>query len=571
MRKLLLSLFSALFFLTAVDAQTLLYDQTTGTLSGGILCRKHDAAASFSYDTEGADDFTVPSGVTWSIDSIKAYGFYNTTAPNASKTIVTIYNDNSGVPGTVFFQDTINDADVDNNGSLEPYFQDPIVLTGGTYWLSVKLYTSTTPWYWRRITEPISSYQFLWQNPNGGYAVCTSWTNLTSCLSIADSSVAFRLYGCEGIKPQISMAADTTVCAGTSLVLSTGTANANFQHLWSNNATTTTTTVTTGGVYSVTVLDTSSGCTSARSIDVSYANPIISEPMLDDTTCLNQAKVFSIGACPTCSVLWSTGATINTTSTSAAGNISVTSTDTLSGCVESDTAYLTVIDPGLVVLPGNIADLCDNSEVTLKTTLVYADYLWWDMQNPAQHTDSITVDQDGLYLVTVTDAFGCQASDSVLVVLRPNPTPVVNKQFNSSWNVKLSTTETYSSYSWSNGSTDPTTVVTTNGLYFVTVTNEFGCEGSTFASVVTIGIDENIAEQLHIYPNPASNYIQIEWPNDWVGKSNSTICDASGRLIQTFSATQSVQRIDLSELTSGTYLIVTDSPDGTAKSTIVVQ
>lgn len=570
MKNCLLVLLSFILFSSA-GAQSLLYDQTTGTLSGGILCRKHDVAANFSFDTEGAEDFTVPNGVTWSIDSIKAYGFYNTTAPNASRTIVTIYSDNSGVPGSVVFLDTVYDADVDNNGSLEPYFQNPIVLTGGTYWLSVKLYTSNTPWYWRRITEPASSYQFLWQNPNGGYAVCTSWTNLTSCLSIADSSVAFRIYGCEGIKPQISLAADTTVCAGTALTLSTGAANANFQHLWSNNTTSSTTTVTTGGVYSVTVLDTSSGCTSARSIDVNYANPIASSPLLDDTTCVNQSKVFSIGACPTCSILWSNGSTSSITTTTTAGNISVTSTDTLSGCIESDTAYLTVIDPSLVVLPGNMANLCTNSEITLKTTLSYASYIWWDMQNPAQYTDSITVDNDGLYFITVTDAFGCEASDSILVVLRPNPTPVVTKQFNSSWNVKLSTTETYSSYNWSNGSTDPTTVVTTNGLYYVTVTNEFDCAGSTFASVVTIGIDEKIATQLHIYPNPAANYIQIEWPNDWVGKSNSTIYNASGTLIQTFSATQVVQQIDLSDLTSGTYLIVTDSPDGVAKSTIIVQ
>ncbi|MDP4664119.1 MAG: T9SS type A sorting domain-containing protein [Salibacteraceae bacterium] len=570
MRKTLLYLFFAFGSFATISAQSLLYDQTANVGTSGILCRAHTDVASQIYDTEGVDDFTIPTGATWSIDSIVAPGFYNVVAPNASKTIVTIYNDNSGLPGTVAWADTLNDGDPDNDGTLEPHFIDPIVLTGGTYWLSVKLYTSTTPWYWNRITAQVSNYQFLWQNPNGGYAVCTSWAGLNPCLAIADSSVAFQIYGCEGIKPSVDLGPDTTLCQNVTYTLATGSSNANFQHLWSNNAVTTSIQVSQAGVYTVTVLDLSSNCTTIKSVDIDVSNPIINS-LADDTTCLGVPKVFAVAPCNTCSVLWSSGSTNNLSAFSTDGYVSVVSTDAISGCTESDSAYLTVIDPGLVLLPGNVADLCAGSEITLSTTLNYENYLWWDMQNPALFTDSITIDQDGYYFVTVTDANGCEAEDSVLVILRPNPTPIINSQFDNSWNIRLSTQETHDSYVWSNGGTDPITTVTTNGLYRVTVTNEFGCEGTAFVSVYTIGVSEEIANQLKLYPNPATDYFQIEWPSGWLQNAQSTLYNIEGKIVMQFSVTQQNQRIDVANLTKGTYILATDSPDGLAKTTIIIQ
>lgn len=568
MKKLLLSLCLAFAAVFTVSAQSLLYSQIDTASTSGILCRTNDPSSTF--DTEGADDFTVPAGATWSIDSIVAFGFYNATAPNSVKTIVNIYADNSGIPGTVVFSDTINNGDPDGDGNLEPEFDEPIVLTGGTYWLSVRIWTSAVPWYWYRITEQVSNNPFLWQNPGGGYAVCTAWQALNPCLAIADSSVQFQIYGCEGIKPVVNLGPDTAICQGNSLTLSTGSANSTFSHSWSNNATTTSIQVTQSGSYTVSVTDLSSNCTTKESINVTVPNPM-QNTLSDDTSCLNTPAVFTTIACNTCSILWSTGSTAQNTSVSTAGNVTVTVTDTLSGCAESDTATLTVIDPGLVLVPGNFADLCDGSDVTLSTTLAYEEYLWWDMQSPAKTTDSITVENDGLYFVTVTDAFGCEAEDSVLVVLRPNPVPTINKQLLSSGKVRLTTANPHSSYVWSTGDTTENPSVSSNGLYYVTVTNEFGCEGTAFTSVVNIGIDEAIAAQLKIYPNPASDYLNINWPATWVGEANSVLYDPTGKVIMSFSVDKQSQIVDLTALPAGTYILTTDSPDGMATSTIIIQ
>jgi hypothetical protein len=548
-------------------AQTLLYSQTDTSQTNGILCRRNDPGTTF--DTEGAEDFTVPNGSAWAIDSVIAFGFYNATAPATTKTIVTFYADNSGTPGSVIYTETINDGDLNGDGTLEPALSQPVVLSAGTYWLSVRIWTSAVPWYWYRITEEIGSNPFLWRNPGGGYNVCTSWQTLNSCLAIADSSVQFELYGCDNA-PYVSFPADTTICEGETFTLSTGSANAAYQHAWSTSDTTSSIQIGQAGSYSVTVTNVPSNCSAEASIDVHVPNPILNT-LSDDTSCLNTPVVFTTLACNTCSILWSTGSTAQNTSASTAGNVTVTVTDTLSGCQESDTATLTVIDPGLVLVPGNFADLCDGSDVTLSTSLAYEEYLWWDTQSPAETTDSITVESDGLYFVTVVDAFGCEAEDSVLVVLRPNPEPIIEKKLLSNGKVKLSTENPHSSYLWSTGDTTETVSVNANGLYYVTVTNEFGCEGEVFASVVNIGIDEAIAAQLKIYPNPASDYLNINWPATWVGKAKSVLYDPTGKVILSFSVDKQSQIVDLTALPAGSYILTTDSPDGMAKSTIIIQ
>lgn len=580
MRKTLLSFFIALGTLTTVSAQQVLFDQTTAATTTGIPCQNFETTYD-AYDTEIADEFVIPAGTTWSIDSFMVGGFHggNGSTPilPTSGILFRIHNDNAGSPGTVVFSDSVTiNADPNENGTLVAIFDEPIVLTAGTYWFSSsanKTFATTGQWY-ARLDSSGTGYPAKWRNPNAGFAVgCTSWSNIGTCFTTVNSTYTgsvFRVYGCEGIKPHIAFSSDTTLCENESFTLSTGSANTSFQHLWSNNAITNAISVSQAGIYSVTVLDTSSGCSSVKAMEVDIANPILSV-LNDDTTCLGVPKVFSVAPCNTCSVLWSSGSTNNLTAFSTDGYLSVVSTDTVSGCTESDSAYLTVIDPGLVLLPGNVADLCDGSEITLSTTLNYENYLWWDKQNPALQTDSITIDQDGLYFITVTDANGCEAEDSVLVVLRPNPTPVINSQFDNNWNIRLTTQDAYDSYAWSNGSSDAINTVTTNGLYRVTVTNEFGCEGTAFVSVYTIGVDEEIANQLKLYPNPATDYFQIEWPANWLQNAQSTLYNVEGKVVMQFSVTQQNQRIDVANLPKGTYILATDSPDGLAKTTIIIQ
>src|SRR4029077_1892188 len=56
-----------------------------------------------TYNSDLADDFTVPAGQTWSVESIDADGVYFNGAGPATDWNVFVYADAGGVPGAVLF------------------------------------------------------------------------------------------------------------------------------------------------------------------------------------------------------------------------------------------------------------------------------------------------------------------------------------------------------------------------------------------------------------------------------------------------------------------------------------
>ncbi|TNF30274.1 MAG: PKD domain-containing protein, partial [Bacteroidetes bacterium] len=98
-------------------------------------------------------------------------------------------------------------------------------------------------------------------------------------------------------------------------------------------------------------------------------------------------------------------------------------------------------------------------------------------------TQSITVSTSGLYVVTVTNEFGCEA-DAAGVVVTVNPLPVPTIQATGDGMLCAGETITlstglFNSYEWSTGDTTQSIVVDTTGFYSVSVTNSFGCLGTS--------------------------------------------------------------------------------------------
>ena len=91
--------------------------------------------------------------------------------------------------------------------------------------------------------------------------------------------------------------------------------------------------------------------------------------------------------------------------------------------------------------------------------------------------------------------------------------------------------------------------------FAVVYTNEFGCVSE--ASISTVGINENKFDQLRLYPNPASNEIQIL--QDRLPYSLA-IFDMSGRVVYTMNnVSQSSLSIDISSFSEGIYQVQTIS------------
>ena len=84
---------------------------TTGIVSTELGGRPPDSTV-----VNAADDFEVPSGVKWSIDSIYAEGLLQAgTTINPDAFAVAMYEDTGGMPGSLIFREDIIPA-----GGIEP-------------------------------------------------------------------------------------------------------------------------------------------------------------------------------------------------------------------------------------------------------------------------------------------------------------------------------------------------------------------------------------------------------------------------------------------------------------------
>ena len=183
---------------------------------------------------------------------------------------------------------------------------------------------------------------------------------------------------------------------------------------------------------------------------------------------------------------WSPNATLATpTAANTVGtangstNFIVSVTDTLSGCVGVDTAYV-FANPLPVINLGNDGYFC-GTDATLDAGNPGSTYIW----STADSTQTIFVNTNGTYSVDVTDSIGCSASDTVAITF--TPFPVVNLGADTTTcqgnTVTLDAGIPGSSYNWSTSATTQTIGVTTTGSYSVALTDTFGCSDSDTVNV----------------------------------------------------------------------------------------
>ena len=153
----------------------------------------------------------------------------------------------------------------------------------------------------------------------------------------------------------------------------------------------------------------------------------------------------------------------------------VTVTDS-NGCSSSDSTVISNL-PYLTPEISGLLYLCDGSNTVLTVESNYSSYLWSDNSI----SDSITVNSAGIYWVSVTDVYGCSGTDSVVVssVSSPDPSILGQSFVCPSGSVQLDAGENFTSYLWSTGDTERIISATDGGIYYVSVTDIYGCEGDT--------------------------------------------------------------------------------------------
>ena len=136
-------------------------------------------------------------------------------------------------------------------------------------------------------------------------------------------------------------------------------------------------------------------------------------------------------------------------------------------------------------------ELCIGATVDLTATSPSVVTYEW---STSETTQTITVNADGDYYVTVTDGNSCTATDTATVTPGSSLTVVLaDYEFCDGNTVVLDASNPGANYEWSNGETTQTITASTSDTYSVTVTAA-GCTGTASSEVV-------------VNPNPADNLV----------------------------------------------------------------
>ncbi|MFZ9955825.1 MAG: gliding motility-associated C-terminal domain-containing protein [Flavobacteriales bacterium] len=160
-------------------------------------------------------------------------------------------------------------------------------------------------------------------------------------------------------------------------------------------------------------------------------------------------------------------------------------------------AKITVVPINLVNL-GNDTSLCAGANITLNAGAGYTSYVWSNNFT----TSTITVALAGKYFVTVKNATGCSASDTINITTSNSLKINVGKDTTlcEGASLTLDAGKNFSSYVWlpSNQNTQQITV-NTAGTYIVNVLSTSGCAGSDTINIsienkpnVNLGSDQLI-------------------------------------------------------------------------------
>ena len=152
--------------------QVILYDQYNNAATFATVSATFTDSPPNNCDL--ADDFVVPGGQTWSVQSIDADGVYfncpNNNCVGATDWNVFFYTDNAGFPGTQIYSATHQPA-VHSGNTFTVNLPTPAVLTAGACWVEIQAnmtFSTEGEWGWTARTVTSNNVS-AWQNPAGGF------------------------------------------------------------------------------------------------------------------------------------------------------------------------------------------------------------------------------------------------------------------------------------------------------------------------------------------------------------------------------------------------------------------
>lgn len=352
----------------------------------------------------------------------------------------------------------------------------------------------------------------------GTYTVTIS--NEEGCTSIVSKNVTTLP------RPNATITGNTELCAGNSTTL---IATGGISYLWNDSTTTSFKNITETGTYSVIVTD-NNGCSAVASTTVIVNEAPDITITGDAHICIGESTLLTATIYGSGHFLWSNGeqSSFINVSPNHTTNYTVVATNT-NGCVSTESFTVNVHPYPNPAITGE-SSFCQG-ENTILTAVGGNSYLWSNYEQ----TPSISVSTPGVYVVTVSNEYGCSSTTSHTLVSNPLPVPQITGEstfcegsfatLNASGGI---------SYLWSSGEATPNISAYQAGTYTVTITNEQGCTSTaqtqvtsnTPPSVVINGATE-ICEGDYTVFNVASNAnCNYVWNTESVG--NSIVASTAG-------------------------------------------
>jgi hypothetical protein len=228
--------------------------------------------------------------------------------------------------------------------------------------------------------------------------------------------------------------------------------------------------VTLPGTYYVTVTN-AFNCSGRDTVVVNHV-PFTPVNLGPDINVCQASAVLDAGPGYT-SYSWNNGSTAQSITVVTGGTYSVTVTGA-GGCSNSDAINVTFAPVTFSL--GNDTTFCEPGYITLDPQLTgNFNYNW----STGATTPTLTLNSPATHNValTVTNAFSCSASDTVVVDILPTPPSLIGGDtiLCADTSVTLNAGPGFATYAWSTGATSQSIVASAGGVYRVTATAPNGC------------------------------------------------------------------------------------------------
>ncbi|MGB3077156.1 MAG: PKD domain-containing protein, partial [Chitinophagales bacterium] len=320
-----------------------------------------------------------------------------------------------------------------------------------------------------------------------------NWSNTMKSMVFVDPCIS---------SPTVSVTPSTPqqICTGSSILLS-AVPNNLVSYTWIRGAVTVgsgpTYSTSEPGFYKVIGYD-ANGCPGQSAyvqVDTTSANSVTITPLSATTFCAG-ANVTLVASGGFSQYVWSNGATSQSINVTATGTFTVSGTSG-AGCSATSQPLTVTVNPNPAIPTINITGstaFCMGGSVLLTSSAANS-YLWND---GGSTTQSINATSTGAYFVTVSNIYGCQATNTTPVIVDVhNPTisvypagPLTVCNYNQA-SLAVYATGTNLSFQWMesgndiNGATNASFNTSIAGNYSCRVTDGLGCTATSNVVAVT--------------------------------------------------------------------------------------